>query len=56
MLTLLLRLRVHPPHRYQFLTTSCAIIGGVFTVAGILDALLYQSFKVVKKLNLGKQG
>ncbi len=42
--------------RYQFLTTSCAIIGGVFTVAGILDALLYQSFKVVKKMNLGKQG
>ncbi|GIL67187.1 hypothetical protein Vafri_20620 [Volvox africanus] len=41
---------------YHFLTTSCAIIGGVFTVAGILDALLYQSMKVVKKMNLGKQG
>ncbi|KAG2482258.1 hypothetical protein HYH03_018802 [Edaphochlamys debaryana] len=41
---------------YSFLTTSCAIIGGVFTVAGILDALLYQSFKAVKKLQLGKQG
>lgn len=41
---------------YQFLTTSCAIIGGVFTVAGILDALLYTSFKVAKKMNLGKQG
>ncbi|GFR46085.1 hypothetical protein Agub_g7570 [Astrephomene gubernaculifera] len=41
---------------YQFLTTSCAIIGGVFTVAGILDAVLYQSFKAVKKMQLGKQG
>lgn len=41
---------------YHFLTTSCAIIGGVFTVAGILDSLLYTSMKVIKKVNLGKQG
>ncbi|KXZ55092.1 hypothetical protein GPECTOR_3g247 [Gonium pectorale] len=41
---------------YQFLTTTCAIIGGVFTVAGILDAVLYQSFNAVKKMQLGKQG
>ncbi|KAJ9521177.1 hypothetical protein QJQ45_022899, partial [Haematococcus lacustris] len=40
---------------YHFLTTSCAIIGGVFTVAGILDALLYTGMKLVRKVNLGKQ-
>jgi hypothetical protein len=32
---------------YHFLTTTCAIIGGVFTVAGILDSLLYQGIKMV---------
>lgn len=41
---------------YHFLTTSCAIIGGVFTVAGILDSILYQSVKMMKKNQLGKQG
>jgi hypothetical protein len=35
---------------YHFLTTTCAIIGGVFTVAGILDAILYTSIKMVKKV------
>eukprot|EP00197_Chlamydomonas_leiostraca_P009725 CAMPEP_0202865692 /NCGR_PEP_ID=MMETSP1391-20130828/6300_1 /ASSEMBLY_ACC=CAM_ASM_000867 /TAXON_ID=1034604 /ORGANISM="Chlamydomonas leiostraca, Strain SAG 11-49" /LENGTH=473 /DNA_ID=CAMNT_0049545559 /DNA_START=97 /DNA_END=1518 /DNA_ORIENTATION=- len=40
---------------YHFLTTTCAIIGGVFTVAGLLDALLYNSIKMVRKVNLGKQ-
>ena len=35
---------------YHFLTTTCAIIGGVFTVAGILDSILYQSMKMVKKV------
>lgn len=42
-------------HWYHFLTTTCAIVGGVFTVAGILDAILYQSFKLAKKIDLGKQ-
>lgn len=32
--------REKPRQWYHFLTTTCAIIGGVFTVAGILDALL----------------
>lgn len=40
---------------YHFLTTTCAIIGGVFTVAGILDSILYASFKLAKKMELGKQ-
>ena len=41
---------------YHFLTTSCAIIGGVFTVAGIVDAILYQTGKMLKKMQIGKQG
>eukprot|EP00798_Chlamydomonas_sp_ICE-L_P014246 gene14246-20219_t len=39
---------------YHFLTTTCAIIGGVFTVAGILDAVFYGAAKLMKKVNLGK--
>lgn len=35
---------------YHFLTTTCAIVGGVFTMAGILDAILYTSLKMVKKV------
>jgi hypothetical protein len=35
---------------YHFLTTTCAIIGGVFTVAGILDGILYSTFKMAKKV------
>eukprot|EP00735_Rhodelphis_limneticus_P006941 TRINITY_DN19415_c0_g1::TRINITY_DN19415_c0_g1_i1::g.7853::m.7853 TRINITY_DN19415_c0_g1::TRINITY_DN19415_c0_g1_i1::g.7853 ORF type:complete len:489 (-),score=119.19,sp/Q69SA9/PDI54_ORYSJ/40.12/2e-119,COPIIcoated_ERV/PF07970.7/6.1e-30,ERGIC_N/PF13850.1/3.4e-29,Thioredoxin/PF00085.15/1.5e-13,Thioredoxin_2/PF13098.1/0.031,Carn_acyltransf/PF00755.15/0.15,Carn_acyltransf/PF00755.15/8.5e+02 TRINITY_DN19415_c0_g1_i1:803-2116(-) len=39
----------------HFLTSSCAIIGGVFTVAGIVDALVHQSYAFLKKLEMGKQ-
>ncbi|KAJ9581400.1 hypothetical protein L9F63_023415, partial [Diploptera punctata] len=36
-------------------TNVCAIIGGIFTVAGIIDSLLYHSVKVIqKKIELGK--
>mmetsp|Transcript_7864 Transcript_7864/g.23678 ORF Transcript_7864/g.23678 Transcript_7864/m.23678 type:complete len:475 (-) Transcript_7864:539-1963(-) len=45
-----------PKPLYHFLTTTCAIVGGVFTVAGMLDAILYQSAKMLKKNQLGKQG
>ncbi|KAI8472288.1 MAG: protein disulfide isomerase [Monoraphidium minutum] len=48
--------REKPRQWYHFLTTTCAIIGGVFTVAGILDAMLYNTFKMAKKMELGKQG
>ena len=39
---------------YHFITTTCAIIGGVFTVAGILDGLFHASLRVAKKVELGK--
>eukprot|EP01111_Echinosteliopsis_oligospora_P002808 TRINITY_DN1439_c0_g1_i1.p1 TRINITY_DN1439_c0_g1~~TRINITY_DN1439_c0_g1_i1.p1 ORF type:complete len:384 (-),score=111.29 TRINITY_DN1439_c0_g1_i1:153-1304(-) len=40
------------PH---FLTSVCAIVGGVFTVAGIIDSLVYHSMRTLKKkIELGK--
>jgi thiol-disulfide isomerase/thioredoxin len=42
---------------YHFITTLCAIVGGVFVVAGIIDGLLHSSHRLLaKKLDLGKQG
>ena len=39
----------------HFLTGLCAIIGGVFTVAGILDKLIYISSRLIaEKTELGK--
>ncbi|KAF5773865.1 putative endoplasmic reticulum vesicle transporter, Thioredoxin domain, Thioredoxin-like superfamily [Helianthus annuus] len=38
----------------HFITNLCAIIGGVFTVAGILDSILYNTCKLAKKIELGK--
>uniref|UniRef100_T1JD18 Endoplasmic reticulum-Golgi intermediate compartment protein 3 n=1 Tax=Strigamia maritima TaxID=126957 RepID=T1JD18_STRMM len=39
----------------HFLTGVCAIIGGVFTVAGLIDAFLYHSSRAIqRKIDLGK--
>ncbi|KAJ3414306.1 hypothetical protein HDV05_006755 [Chytridiales sp. JEL 0842] len=39
----------------HFLTDVCAIVGGVFTVAGIIDSLIYTAEKNLKrKMELGK--
>ncbi|KAM3922625.1 endoplasmic reticulum-Golgi intermediate compartment protein 3 isoform 2-T2 [Leptodactylus fuscus] len=39
----------------HFLTGVCAIIGGVFTVAGLIDSLIYHSTRAIqKKIELGK--
>lgn len=44
-----------PKAWYKFLTTTCAVVGGVFTVAGILDGLLHTGLSAVtKKVELGK--
>jgi len=40
----------------HFLTSVCAIVGGVFTVAGIIDSLVYHSVRSLKKkIELGKE-
>lgn len=39
----------------HFITNLCAIIGGIYTVAGLLDTLVYHSVKMIqKKIELGK--
>lgn len=39
----------------HFLTGLCAIIGGIFTVAGLIDALIYHSSVAIQqKIELGK--
>ncbi|GMJ15943.1 PROTEIN DISULFIDE ISOMERASE 12, PDI-like 5-3, ARABIDOPSIS THALIANA PROTEIN DISULFIDE ISOMERASE 12 [Hibiscus trionum] len=38
----------------HFLTNVCAIIGGVFTVAGILDSIFHNTIRMMKKVELGK--
>lgn len=41
----------------HFLTNVCAIVGGVFTVAGILDSTVYHGHRLIrKKKELGKYG
>jgi hypothetical protein len=43
-----------PRRYYHFLTTLCAIIGGVFTVAGIIDGILHSTLRLAKKMEIGK--
>ncbi len=39
----------------EFLVQICAIVGGVFTVSGIIDALVHKSMMVLlKKAEQGK--
>ena len=41
----------------HFASGLCAIIGGVFTVAGIIDKLVYNSARILQqKTELGKAG
>uniref|UniRef100_A0A914X8Y3 Endoplasmic reticulum-Golgi intermediate compartment protein 1 n=1 Tax=Plectus sambesii TaxID=2011161 RepID=A0A914X8Y3_9BILA len=39
---------------YSFLTTVCAIVGGTFTVAGILDSMIFTASEYYKKFEMGK--
>lgn len=39
------------PH---FLTGVCAIVGGVFTVSGIIDSIIYNTHRYTHKIELGK--
>ncbi|XP_038690777.1 protein disulfide-isomerase 5-4-like isoform X2 [Tripterygium wilfordii] len=38
----------------HFITNVCAIIGGVFTVAGIVDSILHNTIRLMRKIELGK--
>ena len=38
----------------SFLRSLLAIVGGVFTVAGMLDKTVYASVELAKKVGLGK--
>ena len=39
----------------HFVTSVCAIVGGVFTVSGIVDAFIYHGQQAIrKKVDLGK--
>eukprot|EP00252_Welwitschia_mirabilis_P013399 TRINITY_DN2948_c0_g1_i1.p1 TRINITY_DN2948_c0_g1~~TRINITY_DN2948_c0_g1_i1.p1 ORF type:complete len:157 (-),score=23.70 TRINITY_DN2948_c0_g1_i1:181-651(-) len=39
----------------HFLTNVCAIIGGIFTVSGIIDSFIYHGHRAIrKKIELGK--
>ncbi|XP_077248940.1 uncharacterized protein LOC143888417 isoform X3 [Tasmannia lanceolata] len=41
----------------HFLTNICAIVGGVFTVSGIVDAFVYHGHRAIKKkMEIGKYG
>ncbi|KAF8409522.1 hypothetical protein HHK36_005599 [Tetracentron sinense] len=44
----------NPKSFSHFITNVCAIVGGVFTVAGILDSILHNTMRLVKKVELGK--
>ncbi len=40
-----------------FFEQVCAIIGGMYTIFSLLDTIVYQGSKIIKKkTNLGKQG
>jgi hypothetical protein len=39
---------------FSFLTAICAVVGGVFTVANMIDGLLFSASEYYKKLEIGK--
>merc|ERR1712224_464747 len=40
----------HIIHHFSYVVVLCAIIGGVYTIAGILDSVLLTGHQVVKKI------
>ena len=39
---------------YHLLTMMCAIIGGIVTVAGVVDKILFNTQQMLMKIDLGK--
>ncbi|XP_013622068.1 PREDICTED: protein disulfide-isomerase 5-3 [Brassica oleracea var. oleracea] len=44
----------NPKSLSHFITNLCAIIGGVFTVAGIIDSIFHNTIRLIKKVELGE--
>ena len=42
------------PPMYHFMTTICAIVGGTFTVAGIINSMIFTSMEIFHKFEIGK--
>ncbi len=40
----------------DFIVSLCAIVGGIFTVASMVDSIVFRTSELVTKVNLGKQG
>lgn len=38
----------------EFFVHICAIIGGIFTIAGIIDAMIHRSVSLIFKQRIGK--
>jgi len=52
-----IRVVVHESRKsfFHFITQLCAIIGGVFTVSGMIDSTVFHGTKYIKKkMELGK--
>jgi hypothetical protein len=44
-----------PKRLYKFVTSTCAVIGGIFTVAGIVDGAVHGGRRMLQaKVDLGK--
>ncbi|KDD75200.1 hypothetical protein H632_c814p2, partial [Helicosporidium sp. ATCC 50920] len=49
---------VHEERRplYAFFVAMCAVLGGVLTLAGIVDGLVHHVHSIQRKMEIGKQG
>ncbi|CAF4003799.1 unnamed protein product [Adineta steineri] len=44
----------HRQKFYTFITSICAVVGGSFTVASIIDSLIFTASELFKKFEIGK--
>ena len=44
----------HRESVFEFTIMICGVIGGVFTIAGIIDSIIHKSFSVLFKKRIGK--
>jgi len=51
---LTVKYREHGEPFFSFLTAICAVVGGVFTVANMIDGLIFSATELYKKFEIGK--